>query len=82
MNVTQDLPLSQDEYYYLLELLVIYIWLPSKGFEVTQYELTEVPMPKDVRSGLEQLLVDIKNTVVADLKITNAEKVIALSTKN
>ena len=35
MNITKDLPLSKDEYYQLLELLVVYIWLPFKGFHET-----------------------------------------------
>ena len=35
MNITKDLPLSKDEYYELLELLVLYIWLPYKGLSET-----------------------------------------------
>ena len=42
--------------------------------------MIELPMPNDVREALEQRLIDIRNTVVADLKITNAEKVLALNT--
>lgn len=75
MNVAKDLPLSKDEYYELLELLVIYIWLPSKGFEDTMYSMKELPMPPYVRSAFEKSLIDIRNTVVADLKISNAELV-------
>jgi hypothetical protein len=29
---SRDLPLSKSQYYELLELLVFYIWLPSKGY--------------------------------------------------
>ena len=35
-----------------------------------------LPMPQEIRTCLEQRLIDIKNTVVADLKISNAEKLI------
>ena len=38
-------------------------------------------MPKPVRDAFEQRLVDMRNTVVADLKISNAETVIASLTK-
>ncbi len=75
MSVSKDLPLSKEEYYELLELLVIYIWLPSKGYEDTVHSMKELPMPPKVRSAFEQRLIDIKNTVVADLKISNAELV-------
>jgi hypothetical protein len=37
-----------------------------------------LPMPQEIRTCLEQRLIDIKNTVVADLKISNAEKLINL----
>jgi len=37
-------------------------------------------MPKDVRIAFDQRLVDIRNTAVADLKITNAEKLISQAT--
>ena len=80
VNITKDLPLSKEEYYELLEMLVIYIWLPQKGYERTTVDMIELPMPNDVREALEQRLIDIRNTVVADLKITNAEKVLALNT--
>ena len=79
MNITKDLPLSKSEYYQLLELLVVYIWLPSKGYSITLQEMTDLPMPQEIRLGLEYRLIDIKNTVVADLKISNAEKLINLS---
>jgi hypothetical protein len=79
INITKDLPLSKVEYYQLLELLVVYIWLPSKGYSVTIQEMSDLPMPQEIRVGLEQRLIDIRNTVVADLKITNAEKLINLS---
>ena len=39
-------------------------------------------MPKEFRSAFEQRLIDIKNTAVADLKITNAEKIISLKTSS
>lgn len=32
----RDLPLSKDQYYELLELLIIFIMLPSIGFEKTR----------------------------------------------
>ena len=79
MNITKDLPLSKDEYYQLLELLVVYIWLPSKGYQETIVEMNDLPMPHDIRESLENRLTDIKNTVVADLKISNAEKLINLT---
>lgn len=79
MNITKDLPLSKDEYYTLLELLVVYIWLPSKGYDETLIEMNDLPMPQEIRAGLEKRLVDIRNTVVADLKITQAEQFINLS---
>ncbi len=41
--------------------------------------MTDLPMPQEIRLGLEYRLIDIKNTVVADLKISNAEKLINLS---
>jgi len=34
-------------------------------------------MPKELRTAFEGRLADIRNTAVADLKITNAEKIIA-----
>jgi hypothetical protein len=71
------LPLSKCEYYELLELLVFFIWLPSKGYDETMRELKELPMPKELRTAFEGRLADIRNTAVADLKITNAEKIIA-----
>lgn len=49
----KDLPLSKNEYYQLLELLVFYIWLPSKGYEETMRELREIPMPKELRTAFE-----------------------------
>lgn len=78
----KDLPLGKNEYYQLLELLVFFIWLPSKGFEGTCQDLRDLPMPKEFRSAFEQRLIDIKNTAVADLKITNAEKIISLKTSS
>jgi len=45
MNITKDLPLSKNEYYQLLELLVVYIWLPSKGYTLTIQEMGDLPMP-------------------------------------
>lgn len=74
----KDLPLSKQEYYQLLELLVFFVWLPSKGYDETMRELRELPMPKDLRTAFEQRLGDIRNTAVADLKITNAEKIILM----
>lgn len=74
----KDLPLSKNEYYELLELLVFFIWLPSKGYDVTMRELRDLPMPKELRSAFESRLGDIRNTAVADLKITNAEKILSL----
>jgi len=53
LNITKDLPLSKDEYYQLLELLVVYIWLPSKGYHKTLSEMSELPMPPELRAGLE-----------------------------
>jgi hypothetical protein len=53
VNITKDLPLSKEEYYELLEMLVIYIWLPQKGYERTTVDMIELPMPKDVREALE-----------------------------
>ena len=47
----KDLPLGKAEYYQLLELLVFFIWLPSKGFESTYYELKNLPMPKEFKSA-------------------------------
>lgn len=78
VNITKDLPLSKDEYYHLLELLVVYIWLPSKGYQETLQSMTDLPMPPEIRTSLEQRLIDIRNTVVADLKIANAEKLVTL----
>jgi hypothetical protein len=49
MNITKDLPLSKDEYYQLLELLVVYIWLPSKGYQETIAEINDLPMPQEIR---------------------------------
>jgi hypothetical protein len=43
--------------------------------------MTKLPMPKDVRAAFEQRLVDIRNTAVADLKITNSEIILSKSAK-
>ena len=69
-SAARDLPLSKQEYYDLLELLVFYILLPSKGFTETKRQMQTLPMPKKVREAFEQRLVDMRNTVVADLKLT------------
>lgn len=74
----KDLPLSKDEYYELMELLVFYVMLPNRGFEGTMSSMKELPMPKDLRKTFEVRLVDLRNTAVADLKITNAERIISL----
>jgi hypothetical protein len=49
----KDLPLGKNEYFELLELLVFFIWLPSKGYNETLIEMQELPMPKEVRSAFE-----------------------------
>ncbi len=36
VNVNKDLPLGKEEYEELIEMLVIYIWLPEKGYERTK----------------------------------------------
>lgn len=76
----KDLPLGKDEYYELMELLVFYVMLPNRGFEGTMSSMKELPMPKDLRKTFEVRLVDLRNTAVADLKITNAERIISLIT--
>ena len=78
----KDLPLSKSEYYELLELLVFFIWLPSKGYEETTREIRDLPMPKELRAAFENRLIDIRNTAVADLKITNAEKILTQKNTN
>jgi len=45
VNVNKDLPLGKEEYEELIEMLVIYIWLPEKGYERTKSEMGELPMP-------------------------------------
>ena len=49
----KDLPLSKNEYYELLELLVFFIWLPSKGYEETMRDLRDLPMPKELKQAIE-----------------------------
>jgi hypothetical protein len=49
----KDLPLGKNEYYQLLELLVFFILLPSKGFDETTQDLRDLPMPKEYRSAFE-----------------------------
>ena len=71
---SRDLPLAKEEYYELLELLVFYILLPSKGYSETKRQMQQLPMPKSVREAFDQRLVDMRNTVVADLRISDAEK--------
>lgn len=74
----RDLPLTKSEYYELLELLIFYIMLPSKGFSQTVTEMKDLPMPKEARLAFEQRLIDLRNTAVADLKISSAERLISL----
>ena len=45
-SAARDLPLSKQEYYDLLELLVFYILLPSKGYTETKRQMQTLPMPK------------------------------------
>ncbi len=49
----RDLPLSKEEYYELLELLIFYVLLPSQGYDKTLHELKQLPMPKEVRKAFE-----------------------------
>ena len=72
---TRDLPLSKEEYYELLELLVFYILIPSKGFEGALLELNKLPMTKDMKKLFKKRLTEIRNTAIADLKITNHESI-------
>lgn len=75
----KDLPLSKVEYYELLEVLIFYIMLPSKGFSHTVSEMKDLPMPKEARQAFEKRLIDLRNTAVADLKISSAERLISLN---
>ena len=74
---TRDLPLGKDEYYELMELLVFYVLLPSKGYKQILNDLKELPLTSEARKAFEKRLVDIRNTAVADLKLANAEKLIS-----
>lgn len=38
--------------------------------------MKDLPMPKSFRTALEQKLIEIRNTVVADIKLTNDEKLL------
>jgi hypothetical protein len=54
--------------------------LPSLGFEGARISLKSLPLPKDLKKSFEHRLIDIRNTVLVDLKISNAEKIITSST--
>ncbi|CDW88440.1 UNKNOWN [Stylonychia lemnae] len=72
----KDLPLSKDQYFKLLELLIFFVILPHLGMQHTFQQLKELPMPKHIKTAFEARLTDIRNVVVADIKLTNQEQLL------
>jgi hypothetical protein len=70
------LPLKNDQYYELLELLIFNIHLPNLGMSKTISILQdEIPMQKEIKDKFIERLVKIRNVVVADVQLTNGEEI-------
>lgn len=70
-----DLPLASFEYYQLVELLIFQIVLPRNGMKDASVKLEKLPMPARIRTEFEVRLSDLRNMVVADVKLTQGEDV-------
>ena len=52
----RELPLSKEEYFELLELLIIYVMLPSRGYKRTLESMEELPMPAAAKETFRKRL--------------------------
>lgn len=73
--------MSKQEYYELLELLIFFATLPDIGFKETKKLVKQLPMPKKLQLSFLTRLTDIRNTIVADVKLTNEEKILIKQSK-
>eukprot|EP00347_Sterkiella_histriomuscorum_P001446 403372009 len=71
---SKDLPLTKSQFYELLELLIFNITLPDKGMKQTVQLLQELPMPKHIKEAFGERLIEIRNMVVAEIKLSNEEE--------
>mmetsp|Transcript_13649 Transcript_13649/g.21369 ORF Transcript_13649/g.21369 Transcript_13649/m.21369 type:complete len:199 (-) Transcript_13649:166-762(-) len=77
-----ELPLSKEQYYELLEIQVFNVLLPWKGLtETLRYLQKEVPMKHEIREQFKRRLARIRNSVVADVALTNNMEIEAFQSK-
>jgi len=75
-NSDDTLPLTNKEYYELIELLTFHIHLPLYGMSKAYHLLKEIPMNTKVKSLFVDRLKQIRNFVVADVQLTNGKELI------
>lgn len=73
-NTSDVLPLTNQEYYTLLELLVFHVNLPMYGMSETVRLLKETPMNAKIKSQFVARLGKVRNFVVADVTLTNGKQ--------
>jgi hypothetical protein len=65
-----------------MELLVFYVYLPDKGMRLTKKMLNEIPITKEMRIDFFNRLKEIRNVVVAEIKLTRQEEILVKSKKD
>jgi len=71
-NLNDQLPLTNKQYYELMELLIFHIHLPDVGMSRTLRILKdELPMHSKIKEQFISRLGQIRNLVVADVQLTN-----------
>lgn len=75
-TTSDDLPLSNCQYYELMELLIFHIHLPHLGMAQTLHILkNELPMHGKIKQQFIDRLGQIRNQVVADVQLTNGQEI-------